>query len=108
MQLSLARSLEIDSEFEVKFRSSAFSRIILIHGGISGEENENSKRFHSQVREIYIESEKIFAKVTSIIFDDNIGLTNHIFRIGDALDSNLRSSIVIEEDKAPALQGIEF
>lgn len=108
MQLSLARLLEIDSEFKVKYGSSAFSRIILIHDGIREEEKGESRRFHNQVREICIELDKRHSKVTSIFFDDNIGLTNHIFRIGGALDSNLRSSIFIEEDKAPTLQGIEF
>ncbi len=108
VQHSIARLLEIDSEFKVKYGSSAFSRIILIHDGIREEENEDSKRFHSQVREICIESEKIFGKVTSIIFDDNIGLTSHMFRVGDALRSDIRYSIFIEEDKVPTLQGIEF
>ncbi len=108
VQLSFSRLLEIDSEFKVKYRSSAFSRIVLIHDGIREVERGKSKRFHNQVREICIALEKRHTKVTSIVFDDNLGLTNHIFRIHGALDSNLRSSIFIEEDKAPTLQGIEF
>ena len=108
VQLSFSRLLEIDSEFKVKYGSSPFSRIVLIHDGIREVDREKSKRFHNQVREICLELEKRHTKVTSIVFDDNVGLTNHLFRIGDVLDSNLRFSIFIEEDKAPTLQGIEF
>jgi hypothetical protein len=108
VQLSFSRLLEIDSAFKVKYGSSPFSRILFIHDGIREEDKEKSKRFHNEVREMCLDLEKRYAKVTSIVFDDNLGLTNQMFRIGDVLDSNLRSSIFIEEDKAPTLQGIEF
>jgi hypothetical protein len=52
--------------------------------------------------------ERTHPQVSTLIFEDNVGLTNHTFRIVESLEGSVSDYILLEEDKAPTFEGIEF
>ena len=108
VQHSIARLLEIDSEYKRIYGKGAFSSIFLIHDGLRETEDKASQGFHQETRELCVDLERANTKIQSITFNANLGLTHHMFRIIDNLDSELSSYIFFEEDKAPSMEGIQF
>jgi hypothetical protein len=104
----LLRIGQINSEYKRKHHKNAISQIILVHDGIREEEDNHSKNSHQEARELCLYLERTHPQVSTLIFEDNVGLTNHTFRIVESLEGSVSDYILLEEDKAPTFEGIEF
>jgi hypothetical protein len=104
----LLRIIKINSEYKRKFHENAIEQIVLAHDGIREEEENYSQNSHQEARELCLYLESIHPQVSTLIFEDNVGHTGHMFRIIDILDGSVSDYIRLEEDKAPTMEGIEF
>jgi hypothetical protein len=99
---------QINSDFQKKNGEYVFSWIVLAHDGLQDKAGSEIRRYHEQTRQLCRDLEKDKANVKTLLFDKNIGLTQHIFRCIDAQGINSRDCILFEEDKIPTLEAIEF
>ena len=104
----VVRINKINTQYQSKYYEEAISQIILVHDGIREEESDSSERSHRKTRELCLYLEETQPKVSTLIFENNVGLTNHMFRIVSYLEEDVGNFILIEEDKAPTLEGVEF
>lgn len=99
---------KINDDFQRKHGEYAFSRIVLAHDGLQDRVSADTRRYHEQARQLCQDLEKDNADVRTLLFDKNIGLTQHIFRCIDAQEITSRDCILVEEDKFPTLEAVEF
>ena len=104
----LTKLHQINSDFQRKNGEYAFSRIVLAHDGLQDKVSSDTRRYHEQTRQLCQDLEKDKTDVKTLLFDKNIGLTQHIFRCIDAQAITSRDCILFEEDKIPTLEAIEF
>ena len=104
----LARLHQINYDFQKKNGEYAFSQIVLAHDGMPDIVSADTRRYHEQTRQLCRDLEKDKSDVTALLFDKNIGLTKHTFRCIDAQAIISRDCIIVEEDKFPTLEAIEF
>ncbi len=104
----LTRLHQINFDFQRKNSEDAFSRIVLAHDGLEDRASADTRRDHEQTRQLCRDLEIDEVDVTALLFDKNIGLTKHIFRCIDAQAITSRDCIIVEEDKFPTLEAIEF
>lgn len=99
---------EVNSEIKVAHGKLPFSRILLVHDGVRKSEDSASRKSHREARELCLDLDKSDSRVASFVFDDNVGLTRHVFRVVDTLKLDIQKCVLFEEDKAPNYLGIDF
>ena len=104
----VARLLEIDSKYESIYGSSAFSSILLVHDGLRRAENKESQGIHQYTRDLCFDLERANTKIRRIVFNSNLGLTQHIFRIVDGLDFSLSNYIFLKRIKLQFCKELYF
>jgi hypothetical protein len=104
----IKRLLGVDEEFNRKFGHDFFSDVLIVHDGIREIEDVAGEESYLQTRLICKSIQATSRKITSVFYDTNVGLTNHIFRVVRDSNNNPSECIFFEEDKAPTLESIEF
>ncbi len=102
------RIKEINLEYKVAHGELPFSRILLVHDGVRNREDSASRQSHRKARELCLDLEKSDSRIVHFPFDDNVGLTRHVFRVVDTLKLDVQKCVLFEEDKAPNVLGIKF
>ena len=102
------RIKEVNLEFKVAHGELPFSRILLVHDGVRKSEDLPSRQSHRKARELCLDIEKWDSRVAYFPFDDNVGLTRHVYRVVDTLKLDIQKCVIFEEDKAPNVLGIKF
>ena len=104
----LEQIISLDSLFQDKNRRPFFSRIYVVHDGVSVDEDYIGKKSHKVTREFALRVDQEYANVTTLVYDKNIGLTPHIFRIVEDLGAPFSDIVFFEEDKVPKIGSYEF
>jgi hypothetical protein len=105
---NVLNTIELDVQFEKKYKKALFSEILLVHDGVRDAEDMEHRRLHNRTLELCRSLEQTHSKIKLIQFNNNVGLTLHAFRVFSLLSTKLMESILIEEDKFMTFEGMEF
>lgn len=95
-------------EYKVAHGELPFQRILLVHDGVRKSEDSASRQSHRKARELCLDLEKSDSRIAHFPFDNNVGLTRHVYRVVDTLKLDIQKCVLFEEDKVPDVLGIKF
>jgi hypothetical protein len=104
----VTRILNIDLDLKSKKGIQCFDKILLVQDGVRITEDSKAVIDHQNVKKLCLELEKEDSRISTMLYKENIGLTQHMFRIVEEIEVNTNDCIFFEEDKVPSLEAIEF
>lgn len=98
----------VNENFKRKHNFEAFSKILIVQDGMRMTESQSGRKDFMEMRH-YLSTEIMQQPAIEVIlYERNVGLTSHMLRIYADVGESARSLVVVEEDKCPTLEGIEF
>ncbi len=82
--------------------------VIVIHDGLRESADLNEKNQHEKTRYDLLEYARVKNNFDVVTYDTNIGLTRHFFRVYADLSEDTNKVLILEEDKLPTKNGIDF
>jgi hypothetical protein len=104
------RLLFVENEFLRKNARPFITQVIIVHDGLRREENTHGIKHHQETRlacKKLADSSKT-TRISTLLYKENVGLTNHVFRIVKDLGVQAQDCVFFEEDKAPTLESFQF
>lgn len=82
--------------------------VIVIHDGLRASADSNEKNQHDKTRYDLLEYARIKNNFDVATYNTNVGLTRHFFRVYADLGEDTNKILILEEDKLPTKNGIDF